>query len=278
MGNKRTSAQSWFNHVVIVKLPPEPQTDNELETITQVAMNSADFDVVIDFAEVSTISKRAICNLVILQRLLHKSFRHLGFSNVNHTLKETFVVHRIGSVIESDWSGEIGLEPQGNRQGSGTLVFENQDRTEVYERRNYTRLNLSQSLQISVELWPVCQASNPVKSVPADGWQGVLIDVSEGGAQVAIDFLQKATIKCEQFIRMRFAPIVYESPITVDAMIREILPTVDSENVCLGLQFVGLAANPEAQRVLNRLCDSEKRYFETSVRNTSVSLMPSVKG
>ncbi len=266
------SAQSWFNHVVIVKLPPEPQINNELETITQVAMNTADFDVVIDFVEVNTISRRAICNLVILQRLLHKSFRHLGFSNLNHVLKETFAMHRIGNAIESDWSGEIGLEPQGNRPDSGTLVFENQDRTEVYERRNYTRLNLSQSLQISVELWPVCQAIAPDESVPADGWQGVLIDVSEGGAQVAIDFLQKATIKCEQFIRMRFAPIAYESPLTVDAVIRDILPTVDSENVCLGLQFVGLAANPEAQRILHRLCDSEKRYFETTSRNISVPL------
>ena len=41
-----------------------------------------------------------------------------------------------------------------------------------------------------------------------------------------------------------------------------------------GLQFVGLAANTEAQRVLKRLCDSGERYFETTVRKAPESLTP----
>ena len=273
MGNNEISTQLWPKQVVIVTLPAEPQTNSELETAMQVVMNDSDFDVVIDFSEVDTISKQAICNLVILQRLLHTSSRHLGFSNIKPTLEEAFNTHRLSMVIASDWDGLIDLEPQEDQAGGGTLVFENQNRTKVYERRNYVRLNLSQSLKIPVELWPVSQAAGRAESAPTEAWRGVLIDISAGGAQVAVDFLQKATIRKGEFIRMRFAPIVYELSLTVDAVIRETLPTADTENICLGLQFVGLAANIEAQRVLERLCDSEKRYFATTLRSSPKELL-----
>jgi len=54
----------------------------------------------------------------------------------------------------------------------------------------------------------------------------------------------------------------YEKPLILDAQIRNILPTADGKNICLGLQIVGLEASPEGRGVLQRLCNVVERYFQ----------------
>ncbi len=46
--------------------------------------------------------------------------------------------------------------------------------------------------------------------------------------------------------------------------------TADSDYICLSLQFVGLEANVEGRRSLQRLCDSEGRYFEATVDEMNI--------
>ena len=47
-----------------------------------------------------------------------------------------------------------------------------------------------------------------------------------------------------------------------NAQIRNILPTVNEENLCLGLQIVGLEASTEGHQILQRLCDVVERYYQ----------------
>ncbi len=57
------SEQSWSGHIVIVRLPPVPQTNDELDRVIQVTVKDIGFDIIVDFADVQTISRSSLCRL-----------------------------------------------------------------------------------------------------------------------------------------------------------------------------------------------------------------------
>jgi len=263
------SQPPWSKHLVIVKLPAEPHTNAELETVIWVAVNRVSSDIIIDFARIEAIGQESVCNLVILNRILRKSKRHLGLCHIHPAIKETLHKHGFCSVTEKDWDKEIILEPLADARQGGTLMLARQGEGEPYEKRQYQRLSLSKWLKISARLWPVDGETGHSELAPSRYWEGVLADVSEGGARVVVDLIAESSFHKGQTIRLRFAPIAYDTPATFDALVREHLTTANEENICLGLQFTGLEGNPEGRLKLRRLCQSGLRYFESIRHNTS---------
>lgn len=257
------NAQNRSKRTIVVRLPAEPRTSDELETVTQVALNEPDCDVVMDFADIQTLSQPTLCGLVILHRALGDTGRRLSFCNTE-AVRDVFKAHRIGRVLTGDCDEGIILEPMANPGNGGTLVRAHQDETGTCERRHYVRLNVSRSLKLTVLAWHACQDHEVPQSPQPPCWRGMLVDVSEGGAQVAIDLAQEPTFHKKQFMGLQFAPMPYEPPITFGALVREVLPTADGEQICLGVQFAGLEANGEGRRGLQRLCSIQGRYFQTT--------------
>ncbi|MCH7919033.1 MAG: PilZ domain-containing protein [Planctomycetes bacterium] len=256
------SERSWSEHLVIVRLPPEPQTSDELDRVIQIAVNDIRFDIIVDFADVQTISQSSFCELVVLHRVLGRSSRRVGFCNMGPAIRSVFKTHKMGRIIETAWTKEISIKPSANLLQDGSVVLGNQDRNETPERRSCVRFNLSKSLRTTALLWRRSSDSDHLETVSPECWQCTLADVSEGGAQAVIDIRQEPIFRKGQYIVLRFSPVVCELPINFDALIIGILPTADSEHLCLGLQFVGLEANTKGRRSLQRLCDSNGRYFE----------------
>ena len=259
---KEVSEQSWSGHIVIVRLPPEPQTNDELDRIIQVAVKDIGFDIIVDFADVRIISKSSLRRLVVLDRILDRSTRRVGFSNMSPAIRSVFKTHKVGRTIETDWNVKISIEPSANPLQGGSVVLENQDRNETHERRRCGRFNLTKSLRTTALLWQRGVDSNSLKAVAPPCWQCTLVDVSEGGAQVVMDTRKEPIFRKGQSIILLFSPVAFEMPINFDALIRWVRPTADSEHICLGLQFVGLEVNNGGRRSLQRLCDSDGRYFE----------------
>jgi len=171
----------------------------------------------------------------------------------------------MGRIIETAWDSNISIKPSANLLQDGGVVLVSQNRDKTHERRRCVRFNLSKSLRTSALLWHRSADSDHLETVSPECWQCTLVDVSEGGAQVVIDIRQEPIFRKDQYIILRFSPVVCELPTDFDALIIGILPTADSEHLCLGLQFVGLEVNTKGRRSLQRLCDSEGRYFETMV-------------
>ena len=115
--------------------------------------------------------------------------------------------------------------------------------------------------------------------------QGGLIDISAGGLQVIVPYQkttdspssegyqqtpnkqdgwdeQKPNFKKGQFVGIRFTPMPYETPLTLSAQIRSILPTADNQGISLGLQIVGLEASTEGHQVLTRLIAVVGQYYQ----------------
>jgi len=256
------SEQSWSGHIVIVRLPPEPRTNDELDRAIQVAVTGIGFDIIVDFADVQTISKSSLRRLVVLHGILDRSTRRVGFCNVSPAIRSVFKSHKVGRIIETDLNVKISIEPSPNLLQGGSVVLENQDRNENHERRSCARFNLSKSLRTTAILWQRCAGSSSLETVAPQCWQCTLVDVSEDGAQVVIDVRQEPIFRKGRSVILLFSPVAFEMPINFDAQIRRVLPMADSEHIALGLQFVGLDVNPKGRRSLQRLCDSEGRYFE----------------
>ncbi len=163
----------------------------------------------------------------------------------------------------------------GNQRRSGQIVLLVPDRIEIVQRRSYFRVDVPRALKVNVllwhrglnrvpepEVWDRDEQQNNSDNKTQDYYKAKLIDISAGGAQIVIDASQKPDFRKGQFIGLTFTPMPYERPLILDAQIRNILPTADGNNICLGLQIVGLEASPEGRGVLQRLCDVVEHYYQ----------------
>ncbi|MHC4574665.1 MAG: flagellar brake protein [Planctomycetota bacterium] len=169
----------------------------------------------------------------------------------------------------------IALEPSRDWLSGGTIIVDTPDRIEVIQRRNYFRVDVPNSLKVNVLLWhrrqqngdfdgngEVLAAEEESQAPPGRYWQGRLVDISAGGAQVGIDAAANEDFRVGQFVGLRFTPMPYETPLVFNAQIRNTLPTADGGSICLGLQIVGLEASSEGREVLARLCNIVERYYQ----------------
>jgi c-di-GMP-binding flagellar brake protein YcgR len=137
----------------------------------------------------------------------------------------------------------------------------------IAQRRSFLRVAVPEELRVSVQLWRRCESQRPVPEAldweqERTFWQGRLVDISAGGAQIALNTGQGPDLKERQVVELAFIPLPYEVPLKVSAQIRNILLTADNTSTCLGLEFVGLEASPRGRSILKRLCNTVERYYE----------------
>ncbi len=182
---------------------------------------------------------------------------------------------------------EPSSNPETHRQGGGTIVLAIPDKIEIIQRRSYFRVNVPKSLNVQVLLW---HRSGNLKEKhhlhdPADAMKdcchGSLVDISAGGAQVAVPQHIKtpgADFKKGQFVSVRFTPAPYETPVVFSAQVRNILPTADGKSASLGLQIVGLEASSEGRETLTRLIGIVDNYYrlnQSEARHKDAQAAPS---
>jgi len=155
----------------------------------------------------------------------------------------------------------IGFAPPVNSECSGRIVLSVPNRIELVERRSYFRVQVPRILDVKTCLWHR-RKNNEGRFEPDKYWQGQLVDISAGGAQLVVEAGHKDSFKAGQFIGIRFVPLPSEKPLAFNAQIRNILPTADEQYLCLGLQIVGLEATDEGRDMLNRLCNAVEMYHK----------------
>ncbi len=162
------------------------------------------------------------------------------------------------------------FQPAGDPSTSGgAVVLACPDQIEAIQRRSYYRVAVPPSLKVNVTVWH--RSGKPAPELPVHQYcQGRLIDLSAGGAQVAITYptegeagatAGRPDFRRGQYIGVRFTPMPLETPLTISAQIRNVLPTADGSAVCLGLQLVGLEASVEGHQTLARLAGVVDQYY-----------------
>ena len=158
----------------------------------------------------------------------------------------------------------VNLEPSQDPTTGGVIVLAVPDKIELIQKRNYFRVKVPKSQDVDVSIWHCSGANDNRLRSSANCWNVRLVDISAGGVQIAINAKDKGNFKLGQFIRMRFVPGAFEQPLMFNAQIRTTLPTADENNICLGLQIVGLEASPQGRKILQRLVEVVERYYQLS--------------
>jgi len=175
----------------------------------------------------------------------------------------------------------LGLEPAQSGCTGGTVVLAVPAEIEVIQRRSYFRVEVPKTLKVNVTLWHRKSGKEtPEQNSEMGGGRygrGRLVDISAGGAQILLDAPGDAPaggstaepqFRTGQFVGIRFTPLPYETPLVLNAQIRNALPRAGDDSIYLGLQIVGLEASAEGHQVLARLVSVVERYYKMNQPQT----------
>ncbi|TKJ33948.1 MAG: hypothetical protein CEE38_19075 [Planctomycetes bacterium B3_Pla] len=253
----------WSDNILIIKLPAEPQTGDELNAITaKIALDSPKSDLIVDLGAVDKPTCQTLRRLTTLCRVLSERGCCCMFYNLNAATRRIFHLYGFDRIFKIANASEIVLTPSVEQVDSGILEIRNLDNAKPLERRKYFRLKIPWWLQVNVLLWHGGRYDDYHKQLPGHFWHGRLVDISEGGIQVAIEATEDTLLGKGRLMGLEFKPNPAEPLLTFDAQIKKILPTADSRNVCLGLEFIGLKTNPEGRQALQKLYSPDGTYYE----------------
>jgi anti-anti-sigma regulatory factor len=257
-------SHDWSDDILIAKLPAEPQTSDELNVVTKLVLDRPKSDLIVDIGGVDEPTYQTLCKLTELCSLVSDRGRCCVFYGVSAATRQIFNLYGFDRTFQIAAMSDVVLKPSVEQLSTGTLELRSPDNAKPLQRRNYVRLHVPSPVEIDVLLWHGGRKDDYHKMLPGHSWHGKLVDISEGGAQVAVDAAEETPLGKGRLIGLEFRPKPAEALLAFDAQIREMLPTADGKNICLGLQFVGLKANPEGRQGLRRLCSSEGIYYEAN--------------
>jgi anti-anti-sigma regulatory factor len=255
---------NWSNVVFITKLSPEPQTSRELNALNaELVLNRPKCDLIVDLGAVDEPSYQTLCRLVTLCSTLNNLGFCCIFCNLSAATKRVFHLYGFDRIFQIAEASDIVPEQLPKQTGSGIQELRHVKNVKPMDRRKYIRLRIPSWLQVNVHLWLGGQNENYNKLIPEHSWQGRLVDISEEGAQVAVNVTEKTNLDKGQLIGVEFKPNHIEPMLVFDAQIREVLQTADERHICLGLQFLGLESNHESRHALRRLCMYDSIFYKT---------------
>ena len=82
--------QNWSENIILVDLPAEPLMGDELKTITDIAKDRDDCDVVVDFSAIDIITSSSLSKFLKLRKMLMDVNHELVFCNVAPATKGIF--------------------------------------------------------------------------------------------------------------------------------------------------------------------------------------------
>jgi hypothetical protein len=153
----------------------------------------------------------------------------------------------------------VRLEPSENRHNGGKIILRIPREMDLVQRRYYYRVQVPKSLDVKAQMW---KRNSDGDTSDEKVFEGELVDLSAGGLQVGCSKKLNPEFREGQFVLVRFTPLPSESPMTLSCQVRGVLPTADDQNICYGLQVVGLEASPEGRMTLTRLASVVGQYYE----------------
>jgi len=260
----------WSDNILITKLPAEPQTSDEINAITaKLALDRPTSDLILDLGAVDKPAYQTLCRLTNLCSVLSDRGCCCMLYNLSAATRRVFHLYGFDRIFHTADVSEIALTPLTEQVGSGILEICSLNNAKPLERRKHFRLKIPWWLQVNVLLWHGGRYDDYHKLLPGHFWHGRLVDISKEGIQVAIEATEETMLGKGPLMGMEFRPNPAEPLLAFDVQIKEIQPTADGKSICLGLQFIGLEANPEGRQALQKLYNPEGTNYEAK-KNTTI--------
>lgn len=159
------------------------------------------------------------------------------------------------SVVSSTADYDKGL--------SQSITLTLPEEIEVVRKKNYLRVNVPDSINLEAQLWHRDTAAEDNGRAVAQVCQGFaarLVTLAADRLEVAVSTDQGPDFSKGQYVALKFTPLDNETPMSLNAYVRHVLPTCQAKELVIELEMVGLEASPEGRMVLCRLCNVVSRY------------------
>ncbi|MEN6424525.1 MAG: STAS domain-containing protein [Phycisphaerales bacterium] len=94
------SIETWSENTVLVGLPGEPQSRDELNRVIQYVRARGDCDVVLDFSDVTIMTSASLASVLRLKKLLEDNARRLSLCCVSHATRGIISVTGLDGFFE----------------------------------------------------------------------------------------------------------------------------------------------------------------------------------
>ncbi len=158
-------------------------------------------------------------------------------------------------------------------KGSQSITLALPEEIEVVRRKSYLRVNVPDSINVEAQLWHRATAAEDNGRAVAQvchGFAAKLVSLAADRLEIAVSTDQGPDFSKGQYVRLKFTPLDNETPISLNAYVRHVLPAREAKEVVIELEMVGLEASPEGRMVLRRLCNVVSRY-RTMLHSAPVS-------
>ena len=92
--------QNWSEDIILLDLPAEPQTGDDLRSVIEAVRDRGDCDVLIDFSSVDIITSSSISALLKLRKLLEDCGHRLVFCSTAPATKGVFILTGLDEIFE----------------------------------------------------------------------------------------------------------------------------------------------------------------------------------
>ena len=152
------------------------------------------------------------------------------------------------------------------------IVIDFPEKAERMQRRSYDRQPVPQNLKVKSLFWHRGYLDDSDKKPTEQYWQGRLINLSAGGAQIAVDMDQKKHFSSGQLLGIQFTPMSYQKPLLLESHVRYFIEEPEHQQFLVGIEFLGLEASSEGREALRRLVDVIDQYEKMNLENAAKNM------
>jgi hypothetical protein len=202
------------------------------------------------------VTPRELAESGVVFQMPADSNAHLEKLQIHQPVGLSFQVNHEKFIFDS---AILGFESDITTHG-GRVLLEIPETMEKMPRRAYDRQPVPSNLNIQVLFWHRGYADSTTRVPVESYWQGQLMNLSAGGAQISVPFALSDCFGPNQLIGMQFTPMFYQKPILVEAQIIHLHPEETENKLCLGLEFLGMEVSIDGRTTLHRLMDIVEEY------------------
>lgn len=152
---------------------------------------------------------------------------------------------------------------------NGTIIVEFPEKAEKMQRRAYNRQPVPSTMKVKSLFWHRGYLDDSDKKPEEQYWQGRLINLSAGGAQIAVNMDQKEYFSSGQLLGIQFTPMCYQKPLLLESHVRYLIDDPDHEQFLVGIEFLGLEASDQGRKALERLVEVIDEYEKMNGESSS---------
>lgn len=154
----------------------------------------------------------------------------------------------------------------------GQVLLDYPEIVEQLQRRAFERQQVPANLKVKCLFWHRGYLDD-IQTAPAEQyWQGRLLNLSSGGAQIAVDLDLKDYFSKGQLVGVQFTPMSYQRPLLLEAHVKYLIEQSDQGQFLVGVEFLGLEASADGREVLHRLVRVVHDYDKMNQQNSGNSL------